>query len=152
MTVDTVERLERLDADWLRMRRFQQVRQGLLAVMEIQAAGEQHLAPELRGQDQAGFREASLGAFVELGELVNECKWKSWRAYSEPTDEEITKMLDEGADLLTFVARMFNILSARFGTSSADWAEAFMRVADRNEARFQGLVEGREPPAPTVDK
>lgn len=123
------------------------IRKGLLAMMTIQSKGEAHLPPEVRQRDTAAFREASLAAFVELGELVNECQWKSWRTYEEPTEEQLTRMLDEGADLLTFLARMFNILSSRFGTSSLDWAEAFMRVADKNEARFKGTVEGREPPA-----
>ena len=122
------------------------IRTGLMTMMTVQSRGEEHLPSEVRQRDTAAFREASLAAFVELGELVNECQWKSWRAYSEPTDEQFTKMLDEGADLLTFVARMFNILSSRFGASSLDWAEAFMRVAARNEARFKGEVPGREPP------
>ena len=126
--------------------KLQEVKRGLETMMFVQGAGAAHLAPELRTMDQADFRESSLGAFVELGELVNECQWKSWRAYSAPTEEELTRMLDEGADLLTFVARMFNILNDRFGIKPVDWAEAFMRVAARNEARFKGEVPGREPP------
>lgn len=120
--------------------------QGLEGIARVQARGAEELGQAHRPLDAADFRTAALGAFVELGELVNECQWKTWRSYAPPTEEECEKVVKEFGDVLHFLAWMANNLRHRFGLTPYDLAEGFMRVHEENVARFRGQVPGREPP------
>lgn len=131
---------ETLEADLAR------IRDGLLTLMEIQGHNAKGLPTHLHPHDDADFRTAALGAFVELGELVNECQWKPWRNYLPPTLEEKTKILKEMADVLHFLPWLMNNLQARFCLTADDFARGFMEVAEENIRRFAGEVPGREPP------
>lgn len=122
------------------------ITQGLSVLMERQKDGASHLPEHLRPYDQADFRSAALGAFVELGELVNECQWKPWRQYGPPTDAEKMKVHKEFGDLLHMLAWMLNNLRTRFDIGPDDIALGFMNAHLENVARFKGLVPGREPP------
>jgi hypothetical protein len=119
---------------------------GLRVLTQTQAAGAKLLPAHLHPYDAADFRSAILLTFTELGELMNEAKAKSWRTYGPPTEEERTRMLDEFADVLHGLPWMMNNLMERFGVSERDFAEAFLRKAEENRARFEGRVPGREPP------
>lgn len=120
---------------------------GIFALMLLQEQGASVLpAAASANDDIVDFRSAALGAFVELGELVNECQWKPWRKYEEQTDEQYAKMLDELADVLHFLGWMLNNMKRRHGLSAVDVADAFMKKHHENKARFAGLVPGREPP------
>lgn len=121
---------------------------GLRMLMTIQARNAGALPDHLRDYDDADFRTAALGAFVELGELVNECQWKPWRAYDPPTPEGKQRAVKEFADVLHMLAWIGNNLNERLGITGLDLAEGFMAVAAENRARFEGRVPGREPPAP----
>lgn len=119
---------------------------GLAKLMDLQEKGAKNLPEHLHAMDEADFRTAALGFFVELGELVNEAKWKPWRDYGTANNEEIARILDEAADVLHFLPWLFRNLEARFGITAGDLAEAFVRKHEVNIRRFRGEVEGREPP------
>jgi hypothetical protein len=129
---------------------LRRVADGLSSLMGVQKAGASHLPDQLKDYDQADFRTAALGAFVDLGELVNECQWKPWRSYGPITDEEKAKVLKEYGDVLHFLAWMTNNLASRFGFSVDDFARGFVEVHEENVRRFRGEVPGREPPPPTA--
>jgi hypothetical protein len=98
--------------------------------------------------DQRDLQEAGLGTFIELAELINETDWKSWRG-SRPMDgERRTRLLEEWADVQVFLTRLSMNLKAMYGVTPAELAEAWVRVSERNGARFRGEVPGREPPTP----
>jgi hypothetical protein len=122
------------------------IMQGLATLMERQQAGANNLPAHLLPYDQADFRSAALGAFVELGELVNECQWKPWRQYGPPTEAEKRKVHKEFGDLLHMLAWMLNNLAERFNIGPDDIALGFMEAHLENVARFKGEVPGREPP------
>lgn len=124
------------------------ITEGLVELAAIQAHGARHLPEHLHPHDDADFRTAALGAFVELGELVNVCQWKPWRSYAELTGPEHERILDEFADLLHFIAWIVNNLHGRYGITELDLAQAFIEKAKENRRRFTGQVPGREPPSP----
>ena len=119
---------------------------GLDALIKVQAEGANNLPEHLKPYDQADFRTAALGAFVELGELVNECQWKPWRHYDSPTVVERQKVLKELADVLHFLPWMIRNLKERFGIETYEVAASFIEVHQENIQRFRGNVPGREPP------
>lgn len=123
------------------------LRQGLEALTLIQGVGASDLPARLLKLDQADFRTAALGMFVELGELVNECQWKPWRRYAPPTADERQKALKELGDVLHFLAWMLRNLEERLDINESDVALAFIDVARENRRRFTGQVAGREPPS-----
>lgn len=124
-----------------------EIAEGLNTIARLQKLGASYSAANHReGYTPEDFRSAALGAFVELGELVNECQWKPWREYNPPTDAERQKVREEFADVLHFIAWMMNNLEDRFGLTPSDFAETFMAVHERNIARFSGQVPGHEPP------
>lgn len=119
---------------------------GLTLLCEVQREGAQILPDHLLAYDEADFRTAALGAFVELGELVNECQWKPWRQ-TRPLDQASRrKILKEAGDLLHFFAWMMNNLGERFGIAPEEFARGFCEAAEENRRRFRGEVPGREPP------
>lgn len=126
---------------------FYEVLEGLEALIRVQAEGAQNLPPHLHYLDRSDFRTAALGAFVELGELVNEAQWKPWRQYEEPTMAERQRVLKELADVLHFLPWMVRNLVERFGITTDDVALAFFTVHEENIARFRGRVPGRLPPS-----
>jgi hypothetical protein len=119
---------------------------GLEALKVMQALGASNLPAHLQPLDQADFRSAALGMFVELGELVNESHWKPWRHYDRPTPAERQRVLKEFGDVLHFLAWMLNNLRERFDIEASDVAVATFEAHRENVARFRGLVPGREPP------
>jgi dimeric dUTPase (all-alpha-NTP-PPase superfamily) len=126
--------------------KFYMILGGLEALIAIQAEGAKNLPDDLHPLDQADFRTAALGMFVELGELVNEAQWKPWRSYKEPTIAERQRVLKELADVLHFLPWMIRNLGTRFSFRAQDVAQAFLEVHEENVARFTGRVPGREPP------
>lgn len=121
---------------------------GLEALVTVQQVGAKNLPAHLLAFDDADFRTAALGAFVELGELVNESRWKPWRSYDRaPSVADRQRILKEFGDVLHFVAWLMASYRERFGLSTDDFATAFMEVAAENRRRFTGQIEGREPPA-----
>lgn len=141
-----------LTPDWADLNEGQQVdlgriADGFISLTNHQAEGAQHLPAHLWAYSQEDFIRASLGMFVELGELVNECRWKPWRKYEGiPTEEERTRVLQEFGDVLHMLAWMLNNLRERFDIGPADIAAAFMMSHLENIERFKGNVPGREPP------
>ena len=122
---------------------------GFISLTNRQQEGARNLPRQLWAYNQEDFIRASLGMFVELGELVNECRWKPWRRYEgEPTDLERAKVLKEFGDVLHMLAWTLNNLRERFDIGPAEIAAAFIHSHLENVARFRGEVPGREPPPP----
>lgn len=119
---------------------------GLETLIELQNLGATNLPDHLQPLDQADFRTAALGMFVELGELVNESSWKPWRRYDKPSAADRQRVLKELADVLHFLPWMIRNLQARFDFEVQDVAQAFIEVHEENIRRFRGQVPGREPP------
>lgn len=117
-----------------------------MTLVNVQAEGASNLPPQLLALDQRDFIVASLGMFVELGELVNEAQWKPWRHYEAPTAADRQKLLKELGDVLHFLPWMIRNLQARFGITVVDVADAFLAAHEENVRRFTGQVAGREPP------
>ena len=122
------------------------IAEGLIALARLQRTGAENLPEYFRNLNQQDFRNAALGCFVELGELVNEAQWKPWRQYSAPTPAERQKVVKEYADVLHFIAWMTRNLCSRFDLTAYTLARGFVAVHRENVARFKGQVPGREPP------
>lgn len=142
---DSMSETQNFNVTVAESRRQKAVMAGLMSLMAVQKAGASHLPSQLLDHDQADFRVAALGFFVEIGELVNEAQWKTWRNY-EGTPVDRAKIIKEYADVLHFLAWMTNNLSVRFGITAAEFARGFMETHRENMARFRGEVPGREPP------
>lgn len=81
----------------------------------------------------ANIRDQGLAAFVELGEFISCFKWKPWSAVKRvPTDEEREAALEEGVDILHFVA---NGLVA-IGVSDAELNRAYEAKMQKNRDRM----------------
>jgi hypothetical protein len=133
--------------DEYQLESLQRITEGLRTLTDRQHQGAQNLPSHLLKYDQEDFIRASLGMFVELGELVNEARWKPWRRYEgRPDPEERSRVIKEFGDVLNMLAWMLNNLRARFDIGPVDVAAGFMAVHVENIARFRGEVPGREPP------
>lgn len=93
------------------------------------------------------LREAGLGAFVELGELINCLPWKPWRQYPEVMSrEDRADALREWADVEVFLTLIRRHLAVAHGFEARDFARAYLSKLLEVGARARGEVPGREPP------
>jgi hypothetical protein len=130
---------------------LKRITEGFIALTDHQQEGARNLPQHLWAYDQEDFIRASLGMFVELGELVNESQWKPWRSYSPPTEDERNKVIKEFGDVLHMLSWMLNNLRERFEIGPVDIAAGFMAAHLENIERFRGNVPGREPPREPVN-
>jgi len=97
---------------------------------------------------KAYLMETALGAFVEMGELVNCTQWKPWREYptKKLNPEQRADLLSEWADVELFLTAFRRCLFEQHGVTAEDFAQAYLDKAEEVRQRFLGEVEGREPP------
>lgn len=119
---------------------------GLASLLYVQECGARLLPASFQILNDEDFRTAALALIVEIGELVNESRWKPWRNYSsEVSSEERERVLDEFADVLHMLAWMMRNAAVRFDFTTEDVTETYLAKARENRARFSGQVVGREP-------
>jgi dimeric dUTPase (all-alpha-NTP-PPase superfamily) len=121
---------------------FNEMKAGFESWAKIQRFVSEHNGPI----EEINLPVYTLATIVELSEFLQETDWKPWKVKS---DEDITAIAMEFADILAFLGVIINQLAQK-GLTVDDLIAAYKIKSEINVARFKGEVEGYQPRSNSV--
>jgi NTP pyrophosphatase (non-canonical NTP hydrolase) len=109
-------------------------------LMKSQKIVSANAGTEWKGSN-AELRELSISLIAELMEMINELGWKSWKDPVEMTEDQKNLVVEEFADVISFVFSIAHFISIRTGLTAKEIADAYFVKANKNMDRFSGRKE-----------